>query len=417
MPKAFFHHKDTKNTEKTQRTKKMLTSLAWGRGIEGEGKKHIIYHVASPILMIFFHLIFSIFPLSAQDTITDTASGVSYRVEKFINANFPVGMAFAPDGRLFYNEKTTGNVRVVSADGHLQAEPVIHLPTDALQERGLLGIALDPDHENNGFIWVYHTAEGNTRDYPTNKVLRFHEENGIGSDPQVMLAVPIETGNLLHNGGNLHFDADGFLYVSIGDYGDSTFTQNLDIPAGKIHRFVVDGDSLSIPDDNPFAGSSIFANGLRNPFDFAFDTLSGRLFATENGLNCDDEVNLILAGFNYGWSDTYECIGTEGRPSGIRRYLPPLLSFTPTIAPTGIIFYANPAAPQWENDLFFCAWNDGILRRVSLSDGRNAVEAVHEMDLGDTVTCKLDIVMSADGALYFGTVDDTGGAIYRLIPT
>ena len=94
----------------------------------------------------------------------------------------------------------------------------------------------------------------------------------------------------MHNGGGLQFDADGFLYIGIGDYGDASRPQDLTIPHGKIHRFAVSGDRLTVPDDNPIAGSSIFAYGLRNPFDYALDPLSGRLFATENGDNCDDEI-------------------------------------------------------------------------------------------------------------------------------
>lgn len=351
--------------------------------------------------------------ISAQQTFTDGA-GVTYRVEKFLDANFPVGMVFTEDGRLFYTEKTTGNVRLVHADGTRQIEPVIHLHTDSLQERGMLGIALDPDYEVNGYIWVYHTAQATTRDYPTNKIIRFHEDDGVGSDPQEFLAVPIETGNLLHNGGNLHFDSEGYLYVGIGDYGESTYSQNLDAPQGKIHRFQVDGDVLIVPDDNPFEGNSVFAYGFRNPFDFAIDPVSGRPFATENGLNCDDELDLVLGGFNYGWSEAYECSGLE-RPAGVSRYMAPLLSFTPTIAPTGIAFYTYPDVPEWENDLFFCGWNDGVMRRVRLNDGRNAVETVEDVDLGG-VQCRIDVAMSPDGAIYFGSVGEDGGAIYRLVP-
>jgi len=351
--------------------------------------------------------------ISAQDSFTDS-EGVTYRVEKFMDANFPVGMVFTADGELFYVEKTTGNVRYVDADGKRQLAPVLTVETNALQERGMQSITLDPDYENNGYVWIFYTAEGTTRDYAANKVIRFHVIDGIGSDPVEMLSVTIDTGNLLHNGGGLKFDADGYLYIGIGDYGDAKRPQNLDVPHGKIHRFAVVDDALVIPDDNPSEGSSIYAYGLRNPFDYDFDPVSGRPFATENGDNCDDEVNLILAGYNYGYREDYQCAGTK-RITGLTRYLPPILSYTPTIAPAGIVFYQHPAVPQWENDLFFCSWNDGVLHRVRLTSGRNQVESDNAIDMG-SIQCRIDVTVSPDGALYFGLVDGQGGAIYRLIP-
>jgi len=334
---------------------------------------------------------------------------VQYTVERLIPANYPVALAFAPDGRLFYTEKNTGDVRVVGADGVLQREPVIHLNTSGLVERGMLGIALDPDYQHNGYIWVYHTAEGTARDYPANQIVRFHEANGVGSDPQVMLSVPITNGMLEHNGGNLHFDSNGILYVSIGDYGDAANAQNLDTIPGKIHRFQVIDNGLEPAEGNPFPDSSIYAYGLRNSFDFTFDPLTGRIFATENGLHCDDEINLILPGFNYGWGADYTCVGM-GMVS-VQRYAPPLVSYTPTIAPTGIVVYNHPAAPEWDGQLFFCAWNPGAMQRVTLNDARTQIVDIEPVDLRGFM-CRIDVEVGPEGALYF---TDPGG-IYRLMP-
>ncbi|MFN8375937.1 MAG: PQQ-dependent sugar dehydrogenase [Anaerolineae bacterium] len=292
----------------------------------------------------------------AQDT-----EFTNYTVERYLLANYPVTLAFTPDGRLFYTEKTTGNVRVVSVDGVLQAEPVINLPTTANVERGMIGIAIDPHYSENGYIWVYHTKEGNARDYPANEIVRFHEENGVGSDPQVMLSIPITNGEVEHNGGNLHFDAAGYLYVTVGDYRDPANSQNLETIPGKIHRFAVENDQLVPAPGNPFENSSVYAYGLRNSFDFTFDPISGRIFATENGQDCDDEINIILPGFNYGAGENYQCIGTTLLDDP--NYMPPLLSFTPTIAPTGIVVYDNAAIPQWQGQVLFCSWNTGTLTR------------------------------------------------------
>ena len=97
--------------------------------------------------------------VAQQPTITDQTTGTEYIVELVRPALFPVGMVFTDDGRLFYTEKTTGNVRVINADQTLQFEPVIHLPTSTLQERGMLGIELDPNYDENGYIWVFHTVK------------------------------------------------------------------------------------------------------------------------------------------------------------------------------------------------------------------------------------------------------------------
>ncbi|MFP4323299.1 MAG: PQQ-dependent sugar dehydrogenase, partial [Anaerolineales bacterium] len=219
-------------------------------------------------------------------------------VERVVpGADFPVALAYTPDGRLFYTEKNTGQVRVINADGERQREPVISLPTDGFVERGLLGIAIDPDYEDNGHIWVYHTQPNTVEPpYPINRVVRFTEADGVGRDPVEMLAVPVDTREAHHMGGNLHFDADGYLFVSIGDIGEVDYAQDLNAMPGRIHRFAVEGDALVIPEDNPFPDNSTYAYGLRNPFDFDFDPFSGEIIGGENGPTCDDEINLILAG-------------------------------------------------------------------------------------------------------------------------
>jgi glucose/arabinose dehydrogenase len=360
-------------------------------------------------------LLAALSPAQAQTFTTE--DGVTYTVELVARANYPVALAFAPDGSLFYTEKTTGSVRVILPDGTLQREPVITFSVDALAERGLLGITFDPDYAENSLIWVFYTARGTARDYPANTVARFREVDGVGSDPEILLQVPITTGSLIHNGGNLRFDEDGLLYVSFGDYDSAENSQDLTTIPGKIHRFAVTDDGLQPAPDNPFPDSSIYAYGLRNSFDFDFDPISGHVFATENGLHCDDEINVILSGFNYGGGPGYVCGGTaQGIDTPL--LLSGLLTFTPTQAPTGIVIYDHPAVEAWYGDLFFCVWNDGYpsLRRVALDESRVAVETVEPLALGDG-RCRIDLEIGPDGALYFTTVGGDGGAIYRLRPS
>lgn len=357
--------------------------------------------------------------MQAQDSriLTDAASGARYTVEHYLTANFPVGMVFAPDGTLYYNEKITGNVRFVRPDGTTRIEPVITLPTNALQERGMLGITLSPHFAEDRLIYVMHTQEGDTRNYPANRLVRFAvDQDQRAGQIQELLRVPIENGLLLHNGGNVHFDEAGYLFLSLGDYGDAVNAQDLSTPQGALHRFTVTEQGLIPAAGNPFgADNSIYAYGLRNPFDFTIDPLSDLIFVSESGPDCDDEINAILPGFNYGWRPDYACVGM-GIITGLPHlYAPPMLSFTPTIAPTGIVVYQGEAFPQWQGDLLFCDWNFGTLRRVELSENRTRAEAVHEIDLGGA-QCRVDLVIDSQGWLYFGTVNGDGGAIMRLLP-
>lgn len=359
------------------------------------------------LLLIMILSLITVLPLHAQDS-----ASLDYTVEVYKTANYPVALVFAPDGRLFYTEKATGNVRVIRADGTTRPEPVITFPIDNLVERGLLGITLDPAYETNGFIWIVHTQPGSASQYPANHIVRFTESNGVGSDPQIMLTVPITTGELHHNGGNLRFDADGLLYVSFGEYGLPANAQDLTTVPGKIHRFAVTEDGLIPAPGNPFEDSSIYAYGLRNPFDFAFDPFSGALFAADNGFKCDDEIDLILPGRNYGWGPAYgeNCFGSD--PVNVPDYEPPLLSFNPTIGMTGITFYGDGAAfPDWAGHLFFCDWNNGVLHRAVLDETRTQIVSESPVNL-QGYFCRIDVVVGPEGGLYF----TDPGNIYRLIP-
>lgn len=348
-------------------------------------------------------------PLTAQDVPADPGAEVDYLVSKITPANFPVALTYAPDGRLFYTEKVTGNVRLINPDGTSQIEPVINLPTDSLVERGLLGIALDPNYAENGAIWVIHTRPGTTTDYPANQVVRFTERDGVGSDPQVMLSVPITTGELKHNGGNLHFDAEGLLYISLGDYGLADNSQDLQTMPGKIHRFEVTPDGLKPAEGNPFAGSSVYAYGLRNTFDFTIDPATGAIIGSENGFHCDDEINRILPGRNYGWGPAYgeDCFGQE--PLDFPDYQPPLISYTPTVAPTGIVVYHGEAFPEWDGNLLFCQWNTGLIQRAVLNEDQTEILSITPLDL-QGAACRIDLTIAPDGSLVF--VEP--GGIYRI---
>ncbi|MGH9789232.1 MAG: PQQ-dependent sugar dehydrogenase, partial [Candidatus Acidiferrales bacterium] len=182
-------------------------------------------------------------------------TSVAFRVETFLsNLNFPVTMRFAPDGRLFYNELDTGRVRVV-VNGALQAQPFATLPVETSGERGLLGLAFDPQFSSNRFVYVLHSDPSGVQ-----RVVRFTDDNGTGINPTVIVDNLPSASN--HNGGNIGFGPDGFLYVSIGDSTDPANAQNPGSLSGKLLRYNSNGTVVAT---NPFgANNPAFNLGLRN---------------------------------------------------------------------------------------------------------------------------------------------------------
>lgn len=347
---------------------------------------------------------------------THAQPGVTYNVEQYVQTpNLLTGMIFAPDGRLFYTEKETGNVRVVDATGKLISQPVITFKVDALGERGLIGITLDPNFAENHYLWVYLTTplvrDGVYKVWQ--QVVRFRETDGVGNDPRVMLEVPYESRDYSwHTGGRVRFDEQGYLYVSIGDNANAANAADLSVYPGKIHRFEVVGDELRIPEDNPWSDNSAFAIGLRNPIDFVFDPYSDAIFATENGPSCDDEVNLIQAGQNYGWRADYPQISNcdDERPNENPDYTYPLVHYTPTIAPVGIGVYTGDQLPVFQGNVFFCAWKDGKMRSLTLNADRTQVVYEEVIDLRGAA-CHTAVLTGLDGALYFAS----SSGVYRLV--
>ena len=307
-------------------------------------------------------------------------------------------MAFAPDGRLFFNELRTGRVRVVE-NGQLLVDPFVEVSVETSGERGLLGLTFDPAFASNGFVYVLHHTLGPPL---RARVLRFTDFTNRGIDQTVIVDDLPSTNN--HNGGNIGFGPDGMLYITIGDGENPANSQDPDSLNGKILRFNPDG---SIPATNPFGGfRAAFNLGLRNSFDFDFHPTAGTIYASENGPDCDDEINRIVPGGNYGWRLDYPCGDTDPQ------FVAPLRRFTPTIAPTGVSFYTGSVFPQFQDDLFMVDFNDGRVQRFVV-DETNMGQIVETSILADgTFGALFDIVEGPDGFLYFSSSD----AIHRFVP-
>lgn len=306
-------------------------------------------------------------------------------------------MAFAADGRLFFTERLAGRVRVM-VDGRLLAEPVAELPVAQAMETGLLGLALHPQFPRTPYLYVYYTAQTSLGAL-FNRVVRLRLSGNTSVGMEVVLdRIP---GAAIHNGGILAFGPDDKLYVTTGDATRSGSAQDLGSLAGKVLRLDDDG---TIPQDNPFVGSPVYTYGHRNVFGLAFHPKTGAAYITENGPQENDEVNLLRPGANYGWPLV---TGMAGDP----RFVDPLLTFTPNIAPTQALFSTGGKLDrEYQGDLFFGDWNLGGLHRVLLGSPQADRVAREDVVYRHREGGIVGLAQGPDGYLYFSTAD----AIYRL---
>lgn len=216
----------------------------------------------------------------------------------------PTAMDVAPDGRIFICQQ--GGSLVVIKNGVLLPTPFVTLNVDPSGERGLLGIAFDPNFASNNFIYLYYTVPSTPRH---NRVSRF-TANGdvvVPNSEVILLELDNLTAATNHNGGAIHFGPDSKLYIAVGENATPANAQTFANMLGKVLRINSDG---SIPADNPFFNTasgnnrSIWALGLRNPFTFAFQPGTGRLIINDVGQDTWEEINDGIAGSNYGWPTT-----------------------------------------------------------------------------------------------------------------
>lgn len=322
----------------------------------------------------------------------------------------PTAMDIAPDGRIFVCLQG-GQLRVIK-NGALLPTPFLSLTVDSSGERGLLGVAFDPNFQSNNFIYVYYTATTPPRH---NRVSRFTANGDVvlaGSELPI-LDLDDLSGATNHNGGAIHFGPDGKLYVAVGDNANGANAQTLSTRHGKMLRINSDG---SIPTDNPFFNTatglnrSIWALGLRNPFTFAFQPGTGRMFINDVGQNAWEEINDGIAGSNYGWPTTE---GATQNPN----FRSPLFSYghgnsgTTGCAIAGGAFY-NPATNQfpatYTGKYFFADLCSGWIRILDPSNNTASGFATG-------VSSPVDLKVGSDGSLYYLAIGT--GAVFRVQST
>lgn len=302
----------------------------------------------------------------------------------------PWSIDFLPDGRIIFTERG-GRVNVIAEDVVTVAEIVVA----TVGEGGLLGIAVDPEFDENSFVYLYYTYTDNGQ--LLNKVVRF-QMTGLELINETVILDKIP-GARFHNGGRIKFGPKGKLYITTGDASEQMFAQDVNSLAGKILRINKDG---SIPEDNPF-GNEVYSYGHRNPQGLAWHPVSGELYSTEHGATRNDEVNIIKPGGNYGWP-VVECEGGEG-------YEAPLVCFgQDTVAPSGATFYSGDRL-LGKNNLFFASLRGRHLHRIAFAeDYRTVLE--HGILLDEYG--RIRDVVEYSGYLYLATNNRDGRGIPKV---
>lgn len=368
----------------------------------------------------------------------------SIRLEKIAEGlTSPVDLAVPGDnsGRLFIVQQN-GYIKIIK-NGKVLEKPFLDVSrklaalNSSYSEMGLLGLAFHPHYFQNGRFFIYYSTPATVSGADHTGVLAEYTVSATNPDvanpasERIILTVPEPRSN--HNGGDINFGPDGFLYLGLGDgggggdrFGETGNGQNINTLLGSILRIDIDGKKpYAIPGDNPFAGKDgrdeIYAYGLRNPWRFSFDSM-GRLFCGDVGQNVWEEVDIIEKGKNYGWRlmEGFHCYNPSEncQQPGLVMPVYEYSHGTGMISITGGYFYEGRGIPWLKDHYVFADWTGPILAIKENNgrwDGREiAVEG--NVDYGYINSFGRD----EDGELYILTQTGTGpyeetGVVYKLI--
>ncbi len=328
----------------------------------------------------------------------------------------PWAMVFLPDGRMLVTQKG-GQLLAISQAGAV-GSPIVGVPSvNAGGQGGLLDVALDPAFASNSLVYLSYTEldpAGAGLAVGRGRLQLAADGSGIISDFAVIWRQrPKISNDDRHYGGRMAFAPDGMLLVTAGERHQGAPAQDLSNTLGKIIRIRPDG---SIPADNPFVGQAgalgeIWTRGHRNPYGLVFAT-DGRLFESEMGPEGGDEFNLITRGANYGWRIVSE--GNDGevlpRHSTRPEFAAPLVSWTPVIAPGGMIQYTGTSFVGWNGDFVLAGLVSQGLVRVRVSG--NTASEVSRIALGRRIR---EVEQGPDGAIWV-LEDGPGGRLVKLTP-
>lgn len=316
----------------------------------------------------------------------------------------PTAMQFAPDGRLFVAQQG-GQLRVIK-NGTLLSTPFISLTVNSSGERGLLGVAFDPDFLSNQFVYLFYTA---TTPVVHNRISRFKANGDVADTASEVVLLDFDnlSSATNHNGGALNFGVDGKLYAAHGENANGTNSQTLNNLLGKIIRMnPVSDPVLQIPTDNPFFNTATGKNrliwvwGLRNPFTFSVQPGTGLTYINDVGEVTWEEIDEGRAGRNFGWNTTEGAFDASSFP----QFTNPVYTYrhsggAPTgCAITGGAFY-NPPAPtfpaSYVGRYFFGDYCSGWIYSIDPSSPATVTQ------FAMAISSPVDLKVGPDGALYY----------------
>jgi glucose/arabinose dehydrogenase len=356
----------------------------------------------------------------------DVPEATGWRTEVVVSGLVhPWAVAWLPDGSALITERP-GRLRLVR-DGTLDPRPVGGLPpVTAIGQGGLLDVSLHPEFAENGLVYLTLATGGTDANRTALARGRFDAESLSLLGTEIIFRNADTKSGGQHFGSRMLWLPDGSLLVSIGDGGNPPTAfegenirdqaQNPATHFGSVLRLRDDG---SPHPDNPFAGKpgarpEIWTIGHRNVQGMALDPLSGRVWANEHGSRGGDELNIIEGGNNYGWPEvTYSMeywgprISDETSREGVRD---PVLVWTPSKAPSGLVFYTGDVYPGWKGNLFSGALKFQQIRRIALEGTRVVKE--EKLSIGRRVR---DVRQGPDGHLYLLT-DQPDGELLRIVP-
>lgn len=331
----------------------------------------------------------------------------------------PWGLQVLPDGELIVTERP-GRIRLISREGRL-SPPLAGAPkVAATGQGGMLDIALAPDFGTTREIYICYAEprDGRTNGSTVARA-RLVQEGAAGrldGLSPIFRQEPATTGGL-HFGCRMAFASDGKLLVAVGERYQMETAQDLGNHRGKVVRLERDG---RVPADNPFVGQprarpEVWSYGHRNPQAAAIHPETGRLWVVEHGPRGGDEVNVVLAGRNYGWP----IIGYGIDYSGARLHKDthregmeqPIYYWRPSIAPSGMAFYTSDVIPGWKGSLLVGALAGQALHRLVLNGEAIVAEEVLLKDLGERIR---DVRQAPDGSVLLLT-DSAQGRVLRLV--